>query len=159
MALNLSVLKTRALTAAVFVIGMLTGLLWNTWSFFILFSVVHFGCWFEYQKIMALIDKDYSTIASFHRYGVAIAGWCLLLYCVNPDVQVAGLSLHTIGRWGCLLFLLATVVGEVVQYRTLNIKNIGRSAVGLLYISVPLALLTHLRTFLYNSPLSFADRV
>jgi phosphatidate cytidylyltransferase len=58
MALNIQTLKTRALTAIIFVIVMLCGLLINYWSFLILFSIIHFGCWFEYQKLMGLIDKD-----------------------------------------------------------------------------------------------------
>src|ERR1700744_2797865 len=84
MALNLPILKTRALTAVVFVIVMLTGLLWNPWAFLLLFSVIHFGCWVEYQRIIALIDKDYTNISPIHRYGVMIAGWCLMLYLINP---------------------------------------------------------------------------
>ncbi len=36
-------IRTRINTAAVFVVVMLTGLLWNHWSFFVLFSIVHFG--------------------------------------------------------------------------------------------------------------------
>ena len=40
MALHLATLRTRTLTAAVFVVIMLIGLLWNHWSFFILFSVI-----------------------------------------------------------------------------------------------------------------------
>lgn len=62
MALNLQTLKTRSLSALVFVIVMLSGLLWNHWSFFILFTVIHFGCWIEYQKLMAKIDSDYAQI-------------------------------------------------------------------------------------------------
>ena len=39
---------------------MLTGLLWNYWSFFILFLVVHFGCWWEFVKLIKKIyDKQY----------------------------------------------------------------------------------------------------
>jgi phosphatidate cytidylyltransferase len=34
---------------------MLTGLLWNFWSFLILFTVIHFGCWFEFVKLMKKI--------------------------------------------------------------------------------------------------------
>ncbi len=45
MALNVATLKTRSLTAVVFVAVMLAGLLWNFWSFLILFTIVHFGCW------------------------------------------------------------------------------------------------------------------
>jgi phosphatidate cytidylyltransferase len=159
MALNLSILRTRSLTAAVFVIVMLTGLLWNPWSFFVLFSVIHFGCWIEYQKIQTLINKEYAAISPLHRYSVMIAGWCLMLYFVNGDFRLGAISLHVIGWWGCMVFLFLLVVGEIIQYRTLNMRNIGCSALGLVYISLSLALLTWLRTVFYGSPVSFADRV
>lgn len=58
MALNLQTLKTRSLTAVVFVAVMLVGLLWNFWSFLILFTIVHFGCWIEFVKLMKQIYKD-----------------------------------------------------------------------------------------------------
>lgn len=58
MALNLQTLKTRSLTAVVFVVVMLAGLLWNYWSFLILFTVIHFGCWIEFVKLMKQIYKD-----------------------------------------------------------------------------------------------------
>jgi phosphatidate cytidylyltransferase len=138
---------------------MLTGLLWNPWSFLILFSVIHFGCWIEYQKIMVLIDKDYAGASSLHRYSVMIAGWCFMLYLVNGNLRLAGISLHNVGWWGCFGFLCLLAVGEIVQFKTLNIKNIGRSALGLLYISLPMALLTWLRTKFYGSPLPLTDRV
>ena len=138
---------------------MLTGLLWNPWSFLLLFSFIHFGCWIEYQKIMVLIDKDYAGISRLHRYSVMIAGWCLMLYLANGNLRVGGISLHDVGWWGCFGFLCLLVLGEIIQYRTLNINNIGRSALGLIYISLSLALLTYLRTRFYGSPLPFADRV
>src|ERR1700760_4481572 len=97
MALNVAVLKTRSLTAVVFVIVMLTGLLWNPWSFLVLFSFIHFGCWIEYQKMQVLIDKDYAQLSPLHRYSVMIAGWCLMLYLVNGNLQLAGLPLRLIG--------------------------------------------------------------
>lgn len=58
MALNLQTLKTRSLTAVVFVAVMLAGLLWNFWSFLILFTVVHFGCWYEFVKLMKQIYSN-----------------------------------------------------------------------------------------------------
>ncbi|HMU45632.1 MAG TPA: phosphatidate cytidylyltransferase [Chitinophagaceae bacterium] len=58
MAFNWQTFRIRTLTAAVFVAIMLTGLLWNFWSFLILFSVIHFGCWWEYIK---LLRKIYSN--------------------------------------------------------------------------------------------------
>jgi phosphatidate cytidylyltransferase len=159
MALNPSIFKTRSLTAAVFVIVMLTGLLWNPWSFLLLFSVIHFGCWIEYRKMVVLIDSDYARISKLHQYSVPIAGWCLMLYCVRKDLTLAGVSLHDIGKWGCLIFLFLMVAGEIIQFRTLNIRNIFRSALGLLYISLGLSMLTWLRTIYYESPIPFADRI
>lgn len=52
MALNVQTFKTRSLTAIIFVIVMLTGLLWNKWSFIILFTIIHFGGWYEFIKLM-----------------------------------------------------------------------------------------------------------
>ena len=83
MALNIQTFKTRALTAVIFVVVMLAGLLINQWSFFLLFSIVHFGCWFEYQKLVGLIDKDYQQIHVFHKYGVMIAGFGFMLWMLN----------------------------------------------------------------------------
>lgn len=55
MALNKEVFKTRSLTAVVFVIVMLVGLFWNFWSFVALFTVIHFGAWYEFIKLMKKI--------------------------------------------------------------------------------------------------------
>ncbi len=58
MAFNFQTFKTRALTALLFVVVMLAGLLWNFWSFLILFTVIHFGCWYEFVKLMKKIYAD-----------------------------------------------------------------------------------------------------
>lgn len=55
MAFNLQAFKTRALTAIVFVIVMLVGLLWNQWSFIVLFIIIHFGCWLEFLQLLRKI--------------------------------------------------------------------------------------------------------
>jgi phosphatidate cytidylyltransferase len=147
MAMNLSIFRTRALSAAVYVVVMLGGVIWSPWSFFVLFSVIHFGCWMEYQKIMALIDEDYATITPFHRYGVMLAGWCVMWYFMNDHFRIGGVSLHVIGWWAGLAFIFVLPAGEILFSRRLQFKNIGYSILGLLYISLPWGLLTHLRTF------------
>ena len=58
MAINIETLKTRSLTAVVFVAVMLGGLLWNQWSFILLFTIIHFGCWYEFVKLMKKIHSD-----------------------------------------------------------------------------------------------------
>ena len=56
MAFDTKTFKTRTLTATIFAIAMLIGLLWNQWSFIILFTIIHFGCWFEFIKLLKKID-------------------------------------------------------------------------------------------------------
>src|SRR5450432_2011528 len=155
MALNLAILRTRSLSAAVFVVVMLVGLLWSPWSFFILFSIIHFGCWREYQKIIALIDTDYATITPFHRYAVMLAGWCLMLYFMNERYAIGGVSLHIIGWWAGLAFIFVLPAGEIILSRKLQPKNIGYSFLGLLYISLSWGLLTNLRSAYAVTALDF----
>ncbi len=56
MAFDLQTFRTRALTAVVFVIVMLAGLLWNQWSFIILFLIILLGCWTEWIQLVRKID-------------------------------------------------------------------------------------------------------
>ncbi len=147
MALQRVTFQTRALTSLVFVAVMLTGLLWNTWSFFVLFSIIHFGCWYEFQKLVALIDPAYKSISRVHRYGVMIAGWCVVMYCSRQGFPVGNYYLHDAGLWGGILFLFVLPVAEIGLVRKPNLKNIGWSMLGLLYISLSIGLLTNIRTF------------
>ena len=159
MALNPSILKTRSLSAAVFVVVMLTGLLWNQWSFFLLFSIIHFGCWYEYQKLIARIDPEYGRITPFHRYGVMLAGWCLMLYFTNGHYHIGTLSLRTLGWWAGLAFVFVLPAGEILLSRQLRLKNIGYSILGLLYISLSWGLLTWLRSFSSGTPFDFVGKL
>ncbi|MDP4285456.1 MAG: phosphatidate cytidylyltransferase [Bacteroidota bacterium] len=58
MAFDTQTFKTRTLTAIVFAIVMLTGLLWNKWSFIVLFTLIHFGCWYEFIKLLQKIYPE-----------------------------------------------------------------------------------------------------
>jgi phosphatidate cytidylyltransferase len=155
MALNVQTFKTRALSAVVFVAVMLVGLLWNHWSFFILFSVIHFGCWVEYQKLVALIDGEYNTITPFHRYGVMLAGWCLMLYFSHDEMSIFGIHLHEMGWWLGLLFMFILPIVELLFAGEIKAKNIGYSALGIVYISLSWGLLMGLRSM--NGPVGASD--
>lgn len=77
MALNIDTLKIRSLTALIFVAVMLVGLLWNFWSFVLLFTIIHFGCWYEYVK---LIKKIYGKNVLYFLLG--------LIYITMPIVMM-----------------------------------------------------------------------
>ena len=159
MAFNVQTFKTRALTATVFVVIMLLGLLWNHWSFFILFSIIHFGCWIEYHRLIGLIDNEYRQISSFHKYGVMIAGWCIMLYFTNDAYMIGTLHLHSLGWWLGLILVFLLPVIELLFAREVNPKNIGYSALGLVYISLSWGLLMDVRSvgMVFDGPVLLRD--
>ncbi|MBX3256697.1 MAG: phosphatidate cytidylyltransferase [Chitinophagaceae bacterium] len=146
MAMNWQVFRTRALTALIFVAVMLSGLLWNEWSFFLLFSIIHFGCWTEYQQLISKIDPSYKNISFFHRYGVMIAGWSLMLYCFGGHSDNWEISPSSVGLASGLVFAFALPMIEILFSKQFNLKHIGYSALGLLYISVSWSLMIHIRS-------------
>jgi phosphatidate cytidylyltransferase len=83
MAFNIDTFKTRALTALVFVAVMLFGLLYNFRYFLALFTIVHFGCWYELVKLMKKI------------YGEKYLRYCVLglIYITLPIVALIYLGL------------------------------------------------------------------
>lgn len=144
MAFNRQTFKTRTLTAAIFVVVMLSGLLISHWTFFILFSVIHFGCWMEYQKLVGLIDKNYQAITPFHKYGVMLAGWCIMLYFTNDSFTILGFPLHELGWWLGLIFIFILPIAELLFAKQIYPKNIGYSFFGLIYISLSWGLMMDL---------------
>jgi phosphatidate cytidylyltransferase len=146
MAFNWSIFKTRALTALVFVAVMLTGLLWNQWSFFILFSIIHFGCWWEYLK---LTEKVYSTSMHINaKLGFMLAGYGLMLWFCKDNYQVAGYILSEnfsmpVSGAGFLLLIIGIFLTNPV-----HIHAFGMGLLGLLYISLSWGLMMDLTGFI-----------
>jgi phosphatidate cytidylyltransferase len=146
MAFNWKTFWTRTWTALIFAAVMVTGLFWNQWVFLILFSIIHFGCWYEYQKLVSKFAPEYATITPFHRYGIMLAGWCLLLFFTGSQLSGVGFSLHALGWWIGLSLLFILPITELLFTRNISLHNIRYSALGILYISVSWGLLMDLRT-------------
>ncbi|MGZ4048559.1 MAG: phosphatidate cytidylyltransferase [Bacteroidia bacterium] len=88
MALDSKAFKTRTLTAIVFVIIMLTGLLWNQWSFIVLFTIIHFGCWYEFIKLVKKINPNSYKIISLLGLVYITLPVVLLLYIrIGTDIN------------------------------------------------------------------------
>lgn len=138
MAFHWQTFRTRALSAVVFVIIMLAGLLWNAWSFLALFTLIHFGAWIEYQRLVEKIDPKYAGISPIHRYGVMLAGWGFILWMTNDAWRNEWIDLSAVGFW------MMVVGGIAVNLETLlkrSGKLIAHSLMGWLYISLSLGLL------------------
>lgn len=145
MAFNWQTFKTRTLTAIVFVVVMAAGLLVNRWSFFILFSIVNFGCWVEYQRLISKIHTDYKVVHPLHKWGIMIAGWCMMLYFTNNELYIGNVRLQEVGLWLGLVLLVLLPLLIFLKSKKFFLQNIGYSLFGLLYISLSLALLIDMR--------------
>lgn len=144
MAFNFQTFRTRALTAIVFVVVMLFGLLWNQWSFLALFSVIHFGCWAEYQKLVGLIDNDYTQITPLHRYGMMFAGWGIVLWMTDASYQISNISIHVAGWWIFSVSFILFVLGEFILSKSIKPRLWAHSILGLVYISLSWGLMMRL---------------
>lgn len=156
MALNVQVFRTRALTAVIFVLVMLAGLLINGWTFLCLFTLIHFGCWKEYQKLVAGISPSYSRISPFHSYAVMFAGWGFMLWTGRGFFGNATSWIHPVALAMMTLLPAAILVSELFKFRNFTLKNMGFSLLGLLYISLSWGLMVQLRSL--NSEGLFGDQ-
>jgi phosphatidate cytidylyltransferase len=84
MALNIQTLKTRSLSALVFVMLMAVGILYNTSSFILLFAIIHFGCWYEFIKLMRIISgRNYWKYAGLGLIYITLPILLLILFRVE----------------------------------------------------------------------------
>jgi phosphatidate cytidylyltransferase len=150
MALNVSVFKTRTISAIVFAIIMIAGLVINQWSFFILFTVIQLGCLNEYIKLMGLIYPEYSALAPTHRWGLLLVGVVMMMVLAPNSLGVNGYSIKYIGSKILPVILVLMVAGEL-YYKKSNLQNVAISFFGLIYIPMCLSLMFQLRNFMVNT--------
>ena len=124
---------------------MLTGLLWNEWSFFILFSIVHFGCWHEYDKLVTLINPPIGSDGRLLKICFSLMGWGLMMVASAGSLSLFGFSFMDIGIW-ISRFSIIILALALVMKRTYGTKQLKSYLRGFIYISVSFALLMNLRS-------------
>lgn len=165
MAFNFSVFKVRALSAIVFVLIMLAGLLFNSWSYFALFLLIQIGCLYEYQKLMRIIFPSYQQISKMHQWGVLVVGLFMMTSLAPTDILLPaailqklppayqGIGLRWIGLKAMPVALVLMLVADVFT-RKADIRNISISFFGFIYISISLSLFYAMRGMFLNSAMS-----
>ena len=165
MAFNFSVFKVRALSAIVFVLIMLAGLLFNSWSYFALFLLIQIGCLYEYQKLMRIIFPSYNQISKMHQWGVLVVGLFMMTSLAPTDIILPaailqklppayqGIGLRWIGLKAMPVSLVLMLVADVFT-RKADIRNISISFFGFIYISISLSLFYAMRGMFLNSAMS-----
>ena len=142
MAFNWKTFRTRTLTAIIFAAVMLTGLLWNQWSFLVLFSIIHFGCWWEYFN---LLEKIHNT--SYHRYirlGFMLAGYAIMLWFCGQEYRINDYGLKENFSFPVSIAGFLLLAMGIFQTKKINLKAFGTAALGLLYISLCWGLMINL---------------
>lgn len=147
MAFNFQTFRTRALTAIVFVIVMLGGLLWNQWSFLLLFAMIHIGCWIEYRSLIAKIDNRYQHISPIHFYGAIAAGIGFICWMTGDAYVIGDIVLSEIGFRFLLIALTVLALVKLIKAKMPDWKIIGYTVGGLLYISMSWGLLMSLYNY------------
>ena len=152
MAFNLQAFKTRALTAIVFAIVMVGGLLWNQWSFIILFTIIHFGCWWEYFKLIEKINSVRLDIV-IKWFLLLIAG-VILYYAVFPnywfDFYIIIAEKNISFKYLFLGFLVLLLVIFISQNKQVPINAKWMSLFGFIYITMPCFMILDLRITYFN---------
>jgi phosphatidate cytidylyltransferase len=152
MALNFSVFRVRALSAIVFVIVMLGGLVWNNWSFFLLFVAIATGCLFEYQKLLAKIFPSYKNISPVHKWGLLVLGVVLMMTLAPNSLGVKDVSIKYLGSRILPIVIGGLVAGELINYKKgFILQNWAISFFGLAYIPMALSLFFQLKGFMANT--------
>ncbi len=144
MAFNWQTFKTRTLTAAIFVVVMLAGLLINRWTFFILFSVIHFGCWWEYLR---LVEKIYKIqIDILIKYVLIIIGYIIFFLFAFPNTAFYfGLKDIPVNfKWSIYILAIICIAAFLFQNKKIPIKAKWLTVAGFAYISLSLGLILNL---------------
>jgi phosphatidate cytidylyltransferase len=134
MAFNWKTFRTRAFTAIIFAAIMLFGILWNQWTYLIVISVIHFGCWREYFRLLEKIHKT-----SYHwltRLGFIVFGFAIIFRFCGNLFQINDYSLQEklplpVSVAGVVMLVLGIFVTKKI-----DLKAFGSAGLGLLYISV-----------------------
>ena len=124
---------------------MLTGLLWNQWSFLVLFSIIHFGCWWEYFNLLEKIHKT-----EYHRYtriGFMLMGYAIMLWFCGPMFNVNNYHLKENFSFPVSIAGFVMLGMGIFQAKRIGLKDFGAAALGLFYISLSWGLMISLRQY------------
>jgi len=156
-ALNKRTFQTRTLTAIIFVVVMLAGLLINQWTFYALFFVIHWGCWNEFIKLSDKINPSYYGESDKKSKEAAMLTGCgFLVFCLPHVLTVSQFKVYYLGiimMVAGTLYFLFRLMHESSERRGALLKY---SLSGFAYISLTWGAMISLREMnLTDIPLGY----
>jgi len=162
MAFNWKTFQTRTGTAIIFAAVMLTGLLWNKWSFLVLFSIIHFGCWWEYLKLIEKIQQ--TKIDNIIKGLFIFSGFILMIILslrnttINSWIEKEGVVINL--KWVLWASTLLLLIVFLFQNKQVPLKAKWMCLGGFVYISLSVGLMLNLYAKeIANSELMKEDRI
>ena len=151
MALNVPTFFKRLGSSIVFVAIMLTGLLWNEWSFLALICLIEVLCLRDYFRLVQKIDKD----AYWPPWvPVLIQLLALAILFLFSNMMSGFLPGITTGIMVLLPVLPALILLAAVLSKKNALMALLQSAGGILYITLPMLLLLCMRPYGFVLPLA-----
>jgi phosphatidate cytidylyltransferase len=134
--LNIKNLGTRIATGIIFVGILAGGILYNQYSFLVVFSLITIAALFEFYSLLSRtgtvdLDKVYNTAGGFLLF---LSGY---FYFSSPAKSLAVFTLY-------ILFLLILFASELFRKRKNPLQSLAYACLGQLYIALPLSLLCYL---------------
>jgi len=131
----MSELWVRILTGIVFVIVMIGGVIWNEYSFLLLFGIITALCIWEYHNIIDLIlsgERSWRRSSKYINMGIGLV--ILVLFFVVGRQTIPLEYLLVIALFPCLWFII-----EMYGKSTKPFINLAFNATALLYLAIPLS--------------------
>jgi phosphatidate cytidylyltransferase len=142
MSIDQKKLKTRTTSAVLFIVVMLSAIIYNSWSFLALFAFVQFLCLREY---IFLLEKIYqSPFSGRDKFSFLIAGFCAFLFLALLPIKTCAFSYHLFQN-PLIFYFLGIFIGMMIILLLSKDKKARTLITGIGYIALPLALLHHLR--------------
>lgn len=124
---------------------MLGGMLWSTATFYLLFLVIALGAMIEYLLLIEKIDPSYQLISSWHRPCQLLLVPAVFFMLSDHYFDFLHLPASFIGLWLSMLLAIVIFISEGLFMEEFNKKSLWHSALGLVYIALPLGLMVNLR--------------
>ena len=112
-----------------------------------MFTIIHFGCWFEYLN---LVEKICSTkLDIIIKYFFAICGFVLMIslgitqYSVDIFINLFGYAINL--KWAFFLLMFFCLAAFIIQNKQINKKAKWMSFAGFIYLSLSFGFMISLR--------------
>lgn len=130
----------RTLTALVFGVVMIGGIIWNQYSFMMLTTLICAGCLWEYMTIVAPVQSyspENKTLFKFLNFVTGLIVFSLIMLSAYPFINPAFFVL-------ILPLLFIVLAFELYAGKQKSFQHAALNLLGIVYIALPLGLLHYM---------------